>query len=198
MKPHRGASLIEIIVSLAVFSLVLLSLSMIMNAGYNQYWTAAGSLEVQKAALYGTNLLVKELTQSNIDSVDVVDGPPYDSTIFALPEDLSGNRHYTARGVLEWHSFVAYHVQDVNGQPTLVRYAAANPSPSETVPPLDAPDRPDLAAILALPGSKVILTGVGAFEVEKKEDLVRIALTGVFEQRGTFTITVRNQAFPRN
>lgn len=205
MKNRAGASLIEIIISIGVFSTIMVSLALIMNAGYEQYWTASGSLEVQKSALYGTQLLVQELTQSNIDSVEVVDPAPrpdpavpaFDTIVFAVPDDINGDRHYSSRGIAEWHSFVCYYTQDVNGVRSLLRKQAANPNPTVEVPLPSAQGFTD-AVMMGQPSPKMILTGVGNFDLERKEDLVKIELTGIFQERGTFSFTIRNQAFPRN
>jgi prepilin-type N-terminal cleavage/methylation domain-containing protein len=197
---RKGVSLIEMIVAIGVFSTVLVSLAMIMNAGYEQYWTASGSLEVQKAALIGTNLLVSDLTQSNIDSVEVVDDPsdpPFDSIIFALPDDIRGDRHYSKRGVIEWHSFICYYTEDVKGVRSLIRKMAGNPTPTIEVP-VPSTQAIDFTFMQAQPAPRMMLAGVDRFDVTKREDLVRVELTGIFEQRGTFSITVRNQAFPKN
>lgn len=204
-KSRLGASLIEIVVSIAVFSLVLVSLAKIMNAGYEQYWIASGSLEVQKAALTGTQLMVAELTQSNMDSVEIVDPlprpdktvPAFDDIVFALPDDLNGERHYSNRGVVEWWSFVSYYTQEVNGVRSLLRSSMASPSPTTEVP---VPSVLGItsATVQASAAPRMIMTGVGNFDLEQREDLVRIELTGIFQQRGTFSITIRNQAFPKN
>lgn len=184
---------------------------MILNAGYNNYWTAAGSLEVQKAALVGNRLLGQDLVLSNMSSVEALDPNPralptdqvFDSIIFAIPADINGNRVYTQRGQIEWNSYVAYFCQDLDGVMTLFRQQMAIPTPTVAIPlpsadPDLAPVGATAASMAALASPKVVLRGVSNFDLVQESDVVSIELTGFFQQRGTFSITVRNRVFPRN
>lgn len=200
-----GVTLIELIISLGVFSIVLVSMAKIMSAGYEQYWVASGSLEVQKAALIGAQRLVKDLTQSNMTSVEITDPlprpvpstPVFDTIVFAYPSDLTGNRHYSERGLIEWQSFVGYYTTTSGGVTSLIRNMIACPTPGVPVP-IPSDQSVGIAQIMLQPSAQIILRGVGNFDLVQKEDLIQIELMGIFEQRGTFTITVKNQAFPRN
>lgn len=204
-RPRQGLSLVEVIVSLGVFGILLVSLGLVVNAGYEQYWTASGSLEVQRAALTGTELLVKDLTQSNMDSVEISDPnqrptpsvPVFDTIMFAAAQDVNGERHYSAKGLLEWQSILGYYSTTSDGVTSLIRNQMPAPTPGTAVP-VPSVQGVSLAALAARPARQVVLRGLGNFDLVQKEDLIAIELMGVFQQRGVFTITIRNQAFPRN
>lgn len=199
-RARRGVSLVELIVATSLFGIILVSLATIMNTAYHDYWTASGSLEVQKAALYGTRLLSKDLTLSNINSVEVLNDPsvpPLDGIVFAIPSDLNGDRKYDNRGKIIWQSYIGYYVQPIAGVNTLLRNRAAVTTPS-TQTPVPSVDGVTPLTIAANPNADVIMRGVDKLDFELLEDVVKVELTGIFEQRGTFSITVRNQFFPRN
>src|SRR5690606_35335164 len=131
----------------------MLSLSYVMSSGYNYYWTAAGSLEVQKAALFGTRLLAKDLELSNINTVEVQDDtavPPLDGIVFAMPSDLAGVRQYNEKGKIIWQSYVGYYVQNVKGVNSIIRNQQAVATPS-ILTPLPSADGVTPISIAALP-----------------------------------------------
>lgn len=200
-----GLSLVELIVSLGVMSVLLVSLAMVMNAGYEEYWTASGSMEVQKAVLNGTQLLIKDITRTNMGSVEISDPNPrpnpnvpvYDTMICASPEDMAGERHYSMGGNVLWQSYTGYYTTTSEGVTSLIRNRRAVATPSTTVPIPNALGV-NIASLQSQLAAQVILRGVGSFDLVQKEDLIEVELMGIFEQRGVFTITLRNQGFPKN
>ena len=196
----HGVSLIELIVATGLFGTVLVSLTLIMNAAYHDYWTASGSLEVQKAALTGTRLLAKDLTLSNMDTVEIFDDPtvpPLDGIVFTIPADLNGDRKYDQTGKIIWQSYIGYYVTTTDGVSSLLRNRAAVTTPA-IEPPVPSVDGVTPATIGGGGHRELVMRGVDKLDFELLEDVVKVELTGIFQERGTFSITVRNQIFPRN
>ena len=208
-----GVSLIELVISVGLFSIILLSLGKVVNASYNQYWESVGSLDVQKAVLYGTRLLIEDLTYTNSGAVETSQAQvqvqglgqqgqgqnvSMSRVVFPTPDDLNGNPSFSSRGQLLWQSYTGYYVAPIGNTQALFRSRSAIPIPGLIVPiPSENGVTPDTMA--SIPGAKLILSDISEFDLSREgADIIKIRMSGYFQQRGLFTIVVENQVLPRN
>lgn len=196
-SPYRntGLSVAELIVAVSLFAIVLLSLGKVVSAGFENYWVSVGALDVQKAALFGTRRLTKELALSNIDAVETFSSPQ--GVVFASPHDSDGNTKYDSKGRILWQSHVGYYIKKVSGVSALCR----NQVPANTLsnaPALPSAEGHSTGFLSARSGESVVASGVTDLKAVVEEDIVHLTVTGVFEQRGVFSIEIQNQIAPRN
>ena len=197
---NAGASLVEILLSLGVITILMVSLSKIMLRAYDHYWTSLGTIDVQRATLNLNRRLSDELALSNIRTVLKAD----DHIIFATPLDDQDRVRYNNDGNLLWYSQVCYYRAEVEDRPVVIRKRVDLLSPG-TSPPTPEQVGNDLGFYEDEPGGEVLAKDIVVFDCSTDDaasrtgtDVVNIVMTGSLALRGEFEMPLRNRVFPRN
>lgn len=190
---HRGASLVEMILSMSILVLLMAITSRIMIFGYDYYWTAIGSLDVQKAALLANRRLSADLALSNIKTVSI----DTNGIVFASPLDANGVPRYTSDGNVIWQSHVCYYLETTPTESRLIRKETPVGTPGPN-PPLPLAEGHSVASFASRPNPQLVATGIVDLTATIDVDVVNLAITGSTNSRGVFEMTLRNRAFTRN
>lgn len=121
MSKHRGATLAEAIVSLALTSMLLVSLANFMNVGTRYFLHSTLLTELQQSCVIASNLLVSELLETNRDTVKT--DPDHTCVVFGSPRN-SMNEVDLAPGsdiTIKWFSLVGFYIQEGVDGPSLFR-----------------------------------------------------------------------------
>ncbi|MBU1043813.1 MAG: type II secretion system GspH family protein [Candidatus Omnitrophica bacterium] len=150
LKNNNAYTLAELLVSLAIFSVVIGSLMTILISQNAFFSRASASVEVGANARKVMSLMVKELRLSKVDRVEVYDknGNKYDKDThpdgadiyFKVPIDcdndgdrfdVNGNIEWGCEGGLEW--FIEYYFDEANKRVMRRLLDASKIAQSETV-----------------------------------------------------------------
>lgn len=189
----RGASLVELILSVGILGVLMLSMSRIMVTGYHYYWTSVGSLDVQRAALLTSRRISKELSLSNVSTVIAQPG----AIVFATPLDANEVPRYASDGNIEWQSHVCFYLETIENQSVLIRKRVDVNTPGVN-PPDPIADGHTIAFFAGAPDPQIVARGVAELEATIETDTVQLSVTGSTQSRGQFEMTVINKVFPRN
>lgn len=120
-RQRLGATLTEAIVSLALTSMLLVSLANFMNVGTRYFLHSTLLTEIQQSCVVASNLLVGELLETNRDTVKT--DANHTCVVFGSPRN-SNNGIELAPGsdiTLKWFSLVGFYVQEGVDGPSLFR-----------------------------------------------------------------------------
>lgn len=99
----------EVVVSLALTSLLLVSLAQLMNSCYRYLNQTTLTTELQQACVIATSRLVTELLEG--DGVSIRgDTTQHRYCAFGTARDARGQCTFTSVGDLEWHGIIGYYV----------------------------------------------------------------------------------------
>lgn len=130
----RGYSLAEVIVSLALVSLLMLALDRVLWAGTRYFRHSTMVTEIQKACVTGTGRLVTELLEGNPGSIRG-DQVNFMWVTFGGARDPQGKMTFDpTSGDLQWHSQIGYYIDTINGEEYLCRKEEAISPPQTTAP----------------------------------------------------------------
>lgn len=118
----------EVVVSLALTSLLLVSLAQLMNSCYRYLNQTTLTTELQQACVIATSRLVTELLEGNGVSIRG-DSTQHRYCSFGSARDATGKCTFSATGDLQWHSHIGYYVMPDGEESVLYRKEK----------PLDAP-----------------------------------------------------------
>ncbi|MFN8607564.1 MAG: hypothetical protein U0931_08530 [Vulcanimicrobiota bacterium] len=110
----------EVMVSLALTSLLLVSLAQLMNSCYKYLNQTTITTELQQACVIATSRLVTELLEG--DGVSIRgDSVQHRYCSFGSARDARGECTFTPQGDLEWHSYIGYYVMPDGEETVLYR-----------------------------------------------------------------------------
>lgn len=110
-KILKGFTLIEILIVVAIFSVVMTFIYSIMASGRSSWYTADTAIYVQQQARQALDVMAKELRQS---STSVISGVPaddvnYTSITFRIPEDTDSDGDVlNSTYDVEWSNPISY------------------------------------------------------------------------------------------
>lgn len=132
---RKGFSLAEIIVSLALISLIMLSIHSVLLSGTKYLNKTTLTTELQQACVLGSGRLVTELLESNASCIRG-DTTNHRYVSFGSPRDQRGLCTFdTASGELNWHAYVGFYVEERPGQEPAMYRKEKQISPPDTSPP---------------------------------------------------------------
>ena len=132
---RQAFSLAEIIVSLALISMIMLSIHRVLLSGTRYLARTTLLTELQQAVVLGSSRLVTELLESNSGSVRG-DTANYRCVTFGTPRNAQGQTTFDATtGELNWYKIVGYYIADQGEEPALFRKDEPI-NPVVTAPPL--------------------------------------------------------------
>ena len=121
-------------VSMAIFALVLASLSGLIRHTVRFYTIQVRATEVQQQALQATRWLSQELQEGSYQSIDNRTAPS-SAVIFGSPRDEDDHLNFSGN-VMLWQKLVCYYVDKVEGKPVLKRGVLQFESPAHAPPPI--------------------------------------------------------------
>lgn len=117
---RRGFTLAEIMVSLALTSLLLVSLAQLLNSCWKYLNQTTTTTELQQSCVIATSRLVTELLESNGVAIRG-DTDQHKFVTFASARNAAGQVTFSDAGDMEWHAFVGYYVAPDGEETTLYR-----------------------------------------------------------------------------
>lgn len=135
----KGATLIETLIYCVVMGLVFTGIYSIFSSALSSYYTTSASIEVQRAALSATNMICKELSESNLSSVYIYSSTSatHPGIVFMSPRNSSeGITIDTSTGKPYWQGYVAYYVDtDPTDSSLYAIFRKEQPLSSQTATP---------------------------------------------------------------
>lgn len=196
----RGFTLAEILVSLALVGLLMISLHRVLHSATRYYTKMTLTTDLQQSAILATSRLVTELLESTGSSIRG-DSTTFSHVTFGSPRNPAGGVSFQQdTGELLWHQHVGYYLaadpQDSsNQQLALFRKERALSSPA-TSPPV-VPVEYNATFWNGLnQAPKLVARQVYHLEVVS-ETSVRVIL-GVRSKDRDFVVTLRTALKPRN
>lgn len=132
---RRGFSLAEIIVSLALISLIMISIHNVLRSGTRYLNNTTLTTELQQACVLSSGRLVTELLESNATCIRG-DSTNFRYVTFGSPRDAQGRCTFDATsGELNWHYYIGYYVAEKPGEEPALYRKTEPLSPVQTAPP---------------------------------------------------------------
>lgn len=116
----RGFTLAEVMVSLALTSLLLVSLAQLLNSCQKYLTQTTITTELQQSCVIATSRLVTELLEGNGVSIRG-DTDSHKFVTFGSARNQAAQVTFDAAGDLQWHSFIGYYVAPDGEETTLYR-----------------------------------------------------------------------------
>ncbi|MBU2541036.1 MAG: prepilin-type N-terminal cleavage/methylation domain-containing protein [Candidatus Omnitrophica bacterium] len=128
---NKGMSFLEIVVSLAIFSVILTAIFTVLFTGRLYWRIGTTQLDVQQQARQAISFIAKELRQTRAGTGRVAGGPAvailenlpaddtaYTSVTFRVPQDGDGDGIVVNAGgqVVEWSDKITYCLNSTDGQ----------------------------------------------------------------------------------
>lgn len=129
---RRGFTLAEVMVSLALTSLLLVSLAQLLNSCSKYLNQTTMTTELQQATVIATSRLVTELLEGNGVSIRG-DTDQHRYVSFGSARNAAGQVTFAPTGDLQWHSMVGYYVAQDGEETALYR------KEKWLTPPVDSP-----------------------------------------------------------
>lgn len=107
-----GFTLVEILITIALMGLVLLSTGAMIRAGAWQYVRFQTLIEAQQQSLQAIDRISKEIAKAPAEGIEFFNGP--EGVVFAMHEGLDGSSRQDFTGRLYWQSFRCYYVSAEN------------------------------------------------------------------------------------
>lgn len=203
-KSAAGTTLVELLVVLALFSIVLYCSFLLLDRGITMYRESADALEVRQQGLIGMSRLSAELRDTVNSSIHVDDA----GLVFTSAKNSENIREFnTVSGNPKWQKFVCYFLGPVEEDgrkllraeeyfPSVDSFA---PDPTGGVPGgTDTPRTPEFYAADTTYQRRIIARRVEKLELEKTPELVKISLTLTLSGRYKHSVTVTTESRPIN
>lgn len=216
---RRGATLLELMIVMALMGILIGSLGFIMQACHTYYFGSIESLDLQQKSLVGMSHLSRELSETSILAVHRYDdplptdpdppGPPAppgapprrvnSGLVFASPRDTAGNYVADVAGRVQWQTFVCIYLQQINGRSTLVRKVTPVPSgPKAVIPDPDQEGRGLAYFKTSSDNLSVLGTGIIRFQTQINSDTVSVLTNAKVSGRYEFQLETQTTILPRN
>lgn len=189
----RGATLAELVMVMALMSMLLLAVHQMASYGIKYYRDSTDSLEVQQQCLLASARLTADLSESRYDTVRV--SP--DGIVFASPRAEDGSSTFDAQGRLLWQSLVCYYRDPATNVLYRQKENLATPRESPPDPDVLTPARSP-AYFAGLPEPRVVGRSITEFTPTLGVDLVELSVVASLSNRYEHLVEVRSKAFPRN
>src|SRR3989338_6579992 len=104
MKKHSGFTLIEIMVVMAVFSIIVSSLFSILTIGRNSWYQGGTAVDVQQEARKAMDKMVRELRESGSQKQNLPASSPYSANgiIFQISTGVDSNGEIIWGATTNW------------------------------------------------------------------------------------------------
>ncbi|MBX3168558.1 MAG: prepilin-type N-terminal cleavage/methylation domain-containing protein [Candidatus Eremiobacteraeota bacterium] len=119
-RSRSGFTLAEVVVSLALTSLLLVSLAQLLNSCQKYLNQTTMTTELQQSCVIATSRLVTELLESNGVAIRG-DTNNHKFVTFGSARNQAGQVTFAASGDLQWHSYIGYYVAPDGEEMTLYR-----------------------------------------------------------------------------
>lgn len=116
----RGFTLAEVMVSLALTSLLLVSLAQLLQSCQKYLTQTTITTELQQSCVIATSRLVTELLESNGVAIRG-DTDSHKFVTFGSARNQAAQVTFDAAGDLQWHSYIGYYVAPDGDETTLYR-----------------------------------------------------------------------------
>lgn len=207
-KRKLGASIIELMVAVALLGgLTALAASLIRH-GSNYLRTTTAQLDTQKDALLALNWMLRDLSEASPVAIHTnswgspheppqapLPGPPR-GVVFASPRDANGQVSYGGTAI-QWNSRVCYFL-DIPGGGNLYRVVKTHPA--ESLPRLINPnneDTSDFQSNLSSLPHRILAQNVSYLDVQRQAAGIEIKLEAANSDR-SFTVYVSTLVHPKN
>lgn len=123
----RGFSLVEVMVTILIFSLIFAAVFMLLTGGEASWYTGDVQIELNQEIRKALLTVNKELRQtaSSVISDVPADGDYYTSITFRIPEDIDGDGDViSAIGTIEWSDNINY---SLNANNQIIRSVSGTP-----------------------------------------------------------------------
>ena len=111
---HRrpgGLSLIELIITIAILSIIALGASQIFIEGLRLFRTNQKAAEAQASVLKTLSKISTEVVNADTDLIEIYDDSSVPGIVFASPLDSNGNVHFhPENGRVFWQKYVCYYL----------------------------------------------------------------------------------------
>ena len=192
-KPNRGSSLAEVIVSLALISLVMISMQRVLFHATRYLRNTTLTNEMQQSCVIAMGRLVTELLESNATSIRG-DAVNYRYVSFASLRDDNDSITF-ADDELLWHSFIGYYIDTSQEEPRLCRKRRPLSTPSRGAP--NVPDELNQSFWENYASARqVIAQRVYHLEITSSTNI--IVVLGVKSLDGKYLITLQTKLKARN
>lgn len=124
----KGLSLVEVMVTVLIFSLIFAALFMILTGDQASWYTGDVQIELNQEIRKALLTINRELrqTRSSVISGVPADGNDYNSITFRVPEDIDGDGDViSATGSMEWSDDINY---SLNANNQIVRLTTSGSS----------------------------------------------------------------------
>lgn len=111
IKKQKGFTLVEVLVTLIIFSIIFMAVIMCLSAGKSSFYTGDAKIAVQQEIRKALLIMNPELRQSRPSLITGVpaDGNTYSTVTFCIPEDVDGDGDViNAIGNMEWSGNITY------------------------------------------------------------------------------------------
>jgi len=88
LKPLKGFTLLEVLVSIAIFSVISIGIYNVLIVGQRTFYTGLGTLELQSQIRMAVSWITRELREGTSFSITTVDADD-DSITFSTPNEAS-------------------------------------------------------------------------------------------------------------
>lgn len=190
-----GTSLVEMIVALAILSLVLLAVYILMFNGLRYYQDSEAKLELQRQSLLAIHRVSRKVSETSRYSVET----GTNALLFAYPRDDNGYLRFTSDRSILWYRFFCYYLTTMNGQSVLVSKEFSIPTPPDS-PPKPSDFGLSVASVVAdnsLP-VRVVARGITKFETKIGSDSLQIDFEAKNHFREDFILEFGTKISPRH
>lgn len=116
---RRGASLLELLISVGLMGIVMTCIYALMVAGVRYLNATNTSLEMQQQSLLGMIWLSHDLGESNHRTIATFPVPG--GILMGSPRDDANNSWIDVSGAVRWPKFICYYLADVQGVQCMLR-----------------------------------------------------------------------------
>lgn len=171
---QRGSSLVELIVSMALFALLSLSIGTLTRNGLEYLRMAELRAELSRQSLFALSSVSRELVESNTDAIrPAATGEP-PGIVFASPRSATGGITYV-NNRLQWNRWVCVYWDQPRG--LVLRVVEEFASPTTFIPdPSPVGSNKSVTALSALAATRSLARGVTDFEVQSTGKLITLSL----------------------
>ncbi|MBU4346541.1 MAG: prepilin-type N-terminal cleavage/methylation domain-containing protein [Candidatus Omnitrophica bacterium] len=124
----KGFTLVEILISIFIFSLVFMAMFMLLSGGQASFYTGDAQVELNQGLRNALITMNRELRQTRSTEINGVpaDDNFYTSVTFRVPEDVDGDGDVIdASGSMEWSGNINY---ALNADNQIIRLVQADQS----------------------------------------------------------------------
>lgn len=115
MRKRKGASLIELLVSVGIFAVIIMAIFAVMEIGKGAWFTGDVTIELRSEIVKAFMWMERELKETRASEVSLGSGETSSTLSFRVPQDNNGDGTVLdSTGAVEWSGNITYALNGSN------------------------------------------------------------------------------------